>query len=170
VAGLNDAIQSAGARLLLFLLPTVAEELSTFWAVLLDQDNPRPFVRVNLGYGAHLSSEIAAVRAITEAAQSRMAFLHGCREDMAHRIRRPHLASIAKASAYFASFVPSVGWSDAARECLGDSIVDDYKKILAAVRKAGFSRVLYRTIESVIPRLHIVRVLVPGTLLKTGVF
>lgn len=170
VAELNESIRSAGARLLLFLLPTAVDDLNTFWAVILDENNPLPFIRVNLGYGTHLSSEIAAVRAITEAAQSRMAFLHGCREDMAHRMRRPQLESIMKTCAYFASFAPSATWSDAAKECLGNSIEDDGKKILAAIRKAGFSRVLYRTIESVIPLIHIVRVLIPGALLRSGVF
>ena len=35
-----------------------------------------------IGYGTHLSVSVAPTRAITEAAQSRLTFIHGSREDL----------------------------------------------------------------------------------------
>ena len=54
----------------------------TFWAVLLDRTPLAHCSTVNVGYGTHLSPEVAATRAITEAAQSRLTFIHGAREDL----------------------------------------------------------------------------------------
>ena len=42
-------------------------------------------IRVSHGTGLHLSSKVAAVRAITEAAQSRLSYIHGGRDDLTVR-------------------------------------------------------------------------------------
>jgi len=170
IASLNESINRAGATLRLFKLPSMVKGVSVFWAVILDEDNPLPFIRINIGYGAHLSSEISALRAITEAGQSRLAFIHGCREDMAHRIRRPHIKGIEKICKYFRSFSPSTKWDEAAKNCLGKTIENDYEILISGIKKAGFSQILYRILDSRIPSVFIVKSVVPGTRLNEGLF
>ena len=53
----------------------------TFRCVLASRDAKRPLGRFH-GSGAHLSAEIALSRAITEAAQARLTWIHGTREDV----------------------------------------------------------------------------------------
>lgn len=52
-----------------------------FKAYLIDREEINPMY-VNVGYGCHCDASIAAVRAITEAIQSRMSFIQGSREDL----------------------------------------------------------------------------------------
>ncbi|MBV8468005.1 MAG: YcaO-like family protein [Burkholderiales bacterium] len=42
-------------------------------------------IYVNVGYGCHLSSDIAMSRAVTECFQSRLSFIHGGRDDLQNR-------------------------------------------------------------------------------------
>lgn len=52
-----------------------------FRCVLVSRDEKRPLGRFH-GSGAHLSPEVALSRAITEAAQARLTWIHGTREDV----------------------------------------------------------------------------------------
>lgn len=170
IASLNDSITRAGAALRLFKLPSLIEGVSVFWAVILDEKNPLPFIRANIGYGAHLSSEISALRAITEAGQSRLAFMHGCREDMAHRIKNPQIQSIEKSCKYFRSSFPLIKWNEVEENCGGKSIENDYEILLSKLNQAGFPTVLYRVLDSKIPSVCVVKSLVLGTKLRERLF
>ncbi|HTO34382.1 MAG TPA: YcaO-like family protein [Pararhizobium sp.] len=53
-------------------------------------DKPPRYVEVTHGSGAHLSPSLAALRAVTEAAQSRLTYISGARDDVsAQTYRRP---------------------------------------------------------------------------------
>ena len=77
---LKNQIEHSGLDL---ILRTVSNEFSIpfFKAYLVDTEGENP-IFLNAGYGCHPNSSIAAVRAITEAIQSRMSFIHGGREDL----------------------------------------------------------------------------------------
>lgn len=81
VRSLCESIVSAGLTLRLLSVPH-ATGVPTLWAVLLDDAAPRGPTRVNMGFGSHLSPVVAACRAITEAAQTRLTFIHGARNDL----------------------------------------------------------------------------------------
>jgi ribosomal protein S12 methylthiotransferase accessory factor len=53
-------------------------ELPCFLARITSEDHPRVFQ----GYGCHLSSEIALTRAVAEAAQARLGYVSGARDDL----------------------------------------------------------------------------------------
>ena len=55
--------------------------IAWFSATIFDAEHPSPFY-VNAGYGCHPDRSIALIRAITEAVQSRMSFVHGGRDDL----------------------------------------------------------------------------------------
>ena len=59
-----------------------AVPLHTFWAVLLNRHGLVTTSTVNVGFGTHVDKRVAAARALTEAAQSRLTFIHGAREDL----------------------------------------------------------------------------------------
>jgi ribosomal protein S12 methylthiotransferase accessory factor len=61
--------------------------LPCFMAVISDLDDPDPFY-LSAGYGCHLSRAVAITRAVCEAAQSRLSFIHGGRDDLVERHHR----------------------------------------------------------------------------------
>ncbi len=74
-------IEAGGCLLKVVVVPTRARR-TTCWALLVD---PEPSARVstlNSGAGCHHHPLIAMSRAITEAVQSRLSFVHGGREDV----------------------------------------------------------------------------------------
>lgn len=92
IKALRKKIESAG--LILSLRKTPNEfNLPYYSAFVLEPDNQSP-ISVADGYGLHPVAEIAATRAITEAAQSRLTHIHGGRDDIVKRIhfyqQNPH--------------------------------------------------------------------------------
>ena len=55
--------------------------LPFFAATLIDTNDPDPRY-LSSGYGTHSNPKIAVIRAITEAAQSRLTYIHGARDDL----------------------------------------------------------------------------------------
>ena len=76
-----DRCAAQGTRVLLMALP-VAVALSAIWAVFLNPRATSTRVLVNTGWGAHVRPEVALIRALTEAAQSRLVKVHGARDDV----------------------------------------------------------------------------------------
>lgn len=75
-------IESAGAKLHLFDI-TNDYRVPVFSAILVDLSGN--VAGTFGGYGCHLNAEIAAIRAITEAAQSRACYISGARDDLFRR-------------------------------------------------------------------------------------
>jgi ribosomal protein S12 methylthiotransferase accessory factor len=74
-------IADAGLWLVLIRLATPLRA-HVFMSFLIDESALVSATMVNVGYGAHGSAIVAATRAITEAAQSRLTYIHGSREDL----------------------------------------------------------------------------------------
>ena len=161
VATLRDQLRLAGVTLVLVRVESIAP-VCTFWATLVDPASPFACSSINTGHGSHLSPTIAAVRAITEAAQSRLTYIHGSREDISpdsyefgevhHRLR-----------AFFERQRGDLTWSDIVDRSSGD-LVRDLETVIDGLRAAGFRRT-YR-VDLTRPRFSIpvVRMLVPGLL------
>ncbi len=81
VRSLCDQLADRDLKLVLLAVPS-AIAVHTFCAMLLDYTPFSLVSRSNVGYGTHLSPEVAATRAITEAAQVRVTRIHGAREDL----------------------------------------------------------------------------------------
>ena len=85
VSALIGKIHAAGLRL--YLRYSANEfDLPFFQAYLLEEDPEAP-ISVAVGSGCHALREVAAIRAITEAAQSRLSHIHGGRDDIIQRVR-----------------------------------------------------------------------------------
>lgn len=59
-----------------------------YFAATLAEPDARDHLSVSAGYGCHPSASIALVRAICEAAQGRLSFIHGGRDDLTERYER----------------------------------------------------------------------------------
>jgi ribosomal protein S12 methylthiotransferase accessory factor len=83
---LGDMVRDAGLRLHVRWLPNPFD-LPCLQAILIDPEADPPLL-MNAGYGCHTHAQIAAIRAICEAAQSRLSFIHGGRDDLTdwHRL------------------------------------------------------------------------------------
>jgi ribosomal protein S12 methylthiotransferase accessory factor len=133
--------------------------VDTFWAVLLDQ---KPFGNcstVNIGYGTHVSAEVGAVRAITEAAQTRLTYIHGAREDLHHEA---YLSgeSQSRLFALFDRLEGRLDWKTLPDRCW-DDLLQDYRYIIAGLTGAGYENVFRVDLTRPPLGLPVVKVIVP---------
>jgi ribosomal protein S12 methylthiotransferase accessory factor len=132
-----------------------------FWAALLDPEPFHPCTRVTFGYGAHLSPDVAAVRALTEAAQARLSYIHGVREDLEQRIRAAAHDRVLPVFRYFDSLPATLDWAglqDYSRATLSD----DLQALLQETVASGYPQVLRAELTRGEPGIPVVRVIVPG--------
>jgi ribosomal protein S12 methylthiotransferase accessory factor len=156
-AGLELSVRSAGS---VFGVPY-------FVAVLYDAEACSPHL-VNAGFGCHPHRGVALVRAIAEAAQSRLSYIHGGRDDLYARHSRVARWSFAKRRAHVRRV--------AAREAAGPAIPLEAVPDLAAraptleacealvlerLDAAGIHDVYRVVLSRARDELHVVRVVVP---------
>jgi ribosomal protein S12 methylthiotransferase accessory factor len=113
---------------------------------------------VNVGHGTHLSPVVAATRAITEAAQSRLTFIHGSREDMSRRMYDENNDEV---YAYYDRIRPRISFDDFPDRSSED-LREDLSFVLKQFRSAGFSTVLRADLTRDEFQIPVVKVLVPG--------
>jgi len=167
VKGLISAVTQAGITPRLIRIKS-SIAVDTFWAVLLDQTPLANSSTVNVGYGTHISTEVAATRAITEAAQSRLTYIHGSREDLQER----NYGSDRAQASLFAVFDRLKGTADwgGFKDRSSDDLRDDYQYVIGSLAEAGY-RQLYRVDLTRSPfQLPVVKVLVPGLAFSARLF
>jgi ribosomal protein S12 methylthiotransferase accessory factor len=159
LAALRDQLGRAEIAVTLIRV-TSSLPVSTFWAVFIDHASPSACSFCNIGHGTHLNPTVAAIRAITEAAQTRLTSIHGAREDLApesyefsglqERVRR-----------FFERQRGDLAWSTIVDRSSGD-LAQDLRTVLSDLRAAGHGEV-YR-IDLTNPRfgIPVVKMFVPG--------
>ena len=140
-----------------------------FSAYVLEPDESNP-IAVATGHGLHPVREIAAVRALAEAVQSRLSHIHGGRDDIIKRVQvakdlgrekeletlrllREFVTASNNAIDYLAipDFEPAIA-----------SITDAYNCMTAALRKAGFNLVARVVFTPKDYPFQVVRIVIPG--------
>lgn len=159
VAALRDRLASAGVSLVLIRADSIAP-VSTFWAVILDPVSPYACSRINMGHGSHLDGTIAATRAITEAAQSRLTFIHGAREDLAATSFEFSPAH-RRLYDFFGRQAGELSWSEVTDRSSGD-LSTDLKEVLAGLAAAGFDEVYRVDLTRPDIGIPVVKMVVPG--------
>jgi len=108
--GLLERIDERGSKVVLLWVPGRVP-VHTFWAVLLNRRARAAVSTLNIGAGCHVDPLVAAARAVTEAVQSRLVFIHGAREDL---LRKPveQAAAVDDSAAYryFDRLQPDTDW------------------------------------------------------------
>lgn len=156
---LRDCLRKAEVGLTLIRVESVAP-VYTFMAVLVDPASPFACSAVNTGHGSHLSPMVAALRAITEAAQSRLTFIHGSREDL-----RPESYVFDEAHqrlrVFFESRRGDLSWDAIVDHSSGD-LHQDFESVIAGLNAAGYTRISRVDMTNSKFQIPIVKVLVPG--------
>jgi ribosomal protein S12 methylthiotransferase accessory factor len=164
---LVSAAEAAGLQVCIRALPNDFG-FAVFEALLWD-----PFARtpafMNGGYGCHLSRDVALVRAITEAIQSRLSWIHGGRDDLAEAAQKRSKRSrsdLAQEAAQRFSIL--VNWASV-RDY--DSVIDSANGIHSVdaalaltferLAAAGVRHICRVDLSKPAAPLHVVRVIVP---------
>jgi ribosomal protein S12 methylthiotransferase accessory factor len=142
--------------------------LPYFFAILHDPDACAPHL-LNAGYGCHLHRNVAFVRAVAEAAQSRLSFIHGGRDDLT----RHHEQFAGWSFARKRAFVTRVVVRASAGEPIAFTEVEDHAReattiaralslLVARLAAAGLRRVYRVCLTRPDEKLQVVRMIVPG--------
>lgn len=165
-ASLVQSIRAAGLELYVRTARN-AFKMPYFTAIIHDPEACSPQL-LNVGYGCHPHCSIAFVRAVTEAAQSRLSFIHGGRDDLLEHHERFRGWNSARKRAFVARVL--------ARASGGTSLplgaVDDHRDDVASVEECevfllgtlatlGFDRVYRVAFCAPDDELQAVRVIVP---------
>jgi len=136
VKQLSDRIAAAELKLVLVWVRSCIP-VHTFMAVLLDLNPFSDSLIVNIGSGTHLSVAVAAIRAITEAAQSRATFIHGSREDLTPEAYEGNNRKLFK---FFDRIEGTADWRRL-DERAADDLFQDYRRIVGQLAEAGYRNV-----------------------------
>ncbi len=157
VRQLHRMLAAAGVKLVLIWLKSCIP-IHTFMAVLLDPTPFSPSSTVNFGYGTHLSLSVAATRAITEAAQSRLTFIHGSREDLEPEAYR---GSHYRIFDFFDGCNANSSWGNL-KDLANDDLVTDYAGILRNLSKNGYKQIFRINMTRAPFDIPVAMVIIPG--------
>lgn len=164
VVALVDKIRAAG------LIPALRYTPNEFGLpyfqgyVIADEYDP---ITVSHGTGLHLSAEIAAVRAISEAAQSRLSYIHGGRDNLVHRAqffaehgKETERQAVARMRQAVLDETTSISFAEIPHHpCT--SIRSGIHELAARLARSGIGQILYVQLTPPSSSLVVVKVMVP---------
>ena len=124
---------------------------------------------LDIGVGTHLNPEIAAIRALTEVAQSRTTHKHGLKvnAELQKRTREMGYEKVKEANAlWFNDSKRSVRLSEMKDEAT-EYVLDDIEVVLGKLMDAGFDRVVIADLTRPEIGVPTVRAIVPGMEVST---
>jgi YcaO-like protein with predicted kinase domain len=135
-----------------------------FCCTLVDRvPNPHRPIAPMIGFGCHPARSVALLRAVTEAAQSRLTVITGARDDVRALGNGPEedLSAARRFLEGYAGETPQRSFNDAPNHA-GDTLEDDVAWELDRLRAAGVHQVI--AVDLTRPELEIpvVRVVIPG--------
>ena len=125
---------------------------------------------VNGGFGVHTHRSISLVRAITEAIQSRLSFIHGGRDSMTHDYRAyrgwsaQRLADrVSELTAIVANPIGAVNFDDIPdHAAMTPDVESAYVFLSEALGRCGMTRICRTAFTTPEDVLQVVRIVVPG--------
>jgi ribosomal protein S12 methylthiotransferase accessory factor len=135
--------------------------IPTYFALI--QDKKSHTRHVGVGSGAHLSKEVALLRALHEAVQIRTTYIVGARDDLAPdeytdkgiRSKREYFQKFVRASSFSGDFKRTNSFE-------ADTLSDELHYLVAALRKIGVKSVLRVELTKPEFNIAVVRIVVPG--------
>uniref|UniRef100_A0A7J3UZC4 YcaO-related McrA-glycine thioamidation protein n=1 Tax=Candidatus Methanosuratincola petrocarbonis (ex Vanwonterghem et al. 2016) TaxID=1867261 RepID=A0A7J3UZC4_9CREN len=133
-------------------------------AVAIDDELTKDPALLSLGVGTHLVAEIAALRALTEAVQSRLTTIHGTREDTvkAEFARRIGYERMKRINRRWFSPCPQMVSLEELRSFSGKDFLEDIRYTLDRLVSAGLREVIVVDLTRGETGIPAVRVIVPG--------
>jgi ribosomal protein S12 methylthiotransferase accessory factor len=169
---LFDRIQAADTKLILMRLPA-SISVHTFWAVLINMATLSAVSSLNLGYGCHTDAEVAASRAITEACQSRLCFIHGTREDIHEQVSaRRSLDPNCRLRRFFESLNASASWQSILHKvpAASNDIEKTLNSLLLELQKEGHTTILRHHLTEKNSKVAVVKVMIPTLAFEPRLF
>lgn len=119
---------------------------------------------LTLGVGTHLDPEIAAIRALTEVAQSRATQIHGTREDTVRAVfmRRAGYERMKRINKHWFGESESEVNIEDIKDMSGKSFKEDIETSLKLLGNCGFHDVFYIDLTRPKIQIPVVRVVIPG--------
>ncbi len=116
-----------------------------------------------LGMGTHSSPKIAALRALTEVAQSRATQIHGAREDTTTADVRKQIGyeRTKRLNAMWFDMTEKISFGDI-KGCSHDDFLDEICETIQKLKAAGFSTVLFADLTRDDIKVPVVKVIIPG--------
>ncbi|HEX8175879.1 MAG TPA: YcaO-like family protein [Pyrinomonadaceae bacterium] len=165
VSALNHMLREAEIKLLLIWVRSPIP-VHTFMAVFIDKKSFGNSSLVNIGYGSHLSLSVAATRAITEAAQSRLTFIHGSRQDLKTETYQHTHESVYR---FFDAIEAMTPWQTL-NETVGESLFEDYQYVLRSLSEAGYEHAFRVDMSGLVPDISVTKVVIPGMKMIASLF
>jgi YcaO-like protein with predicted kinase domain len=138
--------------------------IPTFECLIMERDeHPFRLLYYSSGSGCHPSRGIALLRALTEAAQSRLTYIAGSRDDMMRenyeRLRNPemlrYVRGLMEVRGHLRDFRTVPSWE-------GDTLNDDVAWELERLRSIGIDQVVVVDLTKAEFQVPVVRVMIPG--------
>lgn len=140
--------------------------LPVFYCLIADKTpNHLGAVYSSIGSGCHASKEIALLRALTEAAQTRLTYIAGARDD-AHRdffkaARNPELVRRHQNHILQLAETPCQSFQDV-ETFQTTSLASDVELQVSLLKKAGIDQAVAVNLGGLVPGIEVVRMVVPG--------
>jgi YcaO-like protein with predicted kinase domain len=157
IAHLVDTARASGVEVVVIDC-TVDTRVPTFTAYLCDTGNPT--IGLYHGYGTHLDPQVAVIRAICEAAQGRLVYIAGSRDDSFGHHRR-FRATFDEANDTLLARPETVDLREFSDDS-GDAFEADGRALLSRLQTIGIPRVLAVDVTHPDIGVDVFRVIVPG--------
>ncbi|MES2869684.1 MAG: YcaO-like family protein [Pseudomonadota bacterium] len=170
---LAELVSSGGIEMFLLSMPSTID-IYTFWTIFYCPGEPTFILNTSGGYGTHTDPTIAASRALTEAAQARLAHIHGAREDLGidHVNRQLSADELAQRTSLqartFDKFrtMPSWSWEEMLEayphHCKNLDIQGSLDRVLDMLVEAGMGKVFVHDLTKPNLDVAVTRVFIPG--------
>jgi len=143
--------------------------LACFQAFIMEESSQAP-ISVATGSGLHPIKEIALIRAICEAAQSRLSHIHGGRDDIIERVkyfekkgRSVELQAISSLRTAATSRNQMIDYSSiGCQEAAIPTIESAWELLIERLQRVGLSTVLRVLLSKASDDITVVRVIIPG--------
>jgi ribosomal protein S12 methylthiotransferase accessory factor len=148
-----------------------AVPLHTFWAVLLNRHGLVATSTVNVGFGTHVDKRVAAARALTEAAQSRLTFIHGAREDLFVKVTHGTASQVSPVYRFFDRLEPNTTWAALDEQptlAVEWNLEAHLGQLVSALVHAGHARLVRFDLTRPDIGVPVVKVIAPGLRFHQG--
>ena len=167
IAGLAQKVNASGLEL---ILRYTENEFGIPWfmCAVIDHAQEDPLF-IDIGQGCHIDKKVAAIRAITEAVQSRMAVIHGGRDDLTTFYEKFEGWTFAERRHHFHQKVK--GWRKSAGEIefnqvqntpvIFENLIQLRDQLILLLAEKGFPYVLNVSFTSSDEPLQVCKIIVP---------
>jgi YcaO-like protein with predicted kinase domain len=157
-----EKFEAAGLELSAWDMTTDIGVASFYCVIFQAADDPTRWLPPAAGAGSHPSRAIALLRALTEAAQTRLVHISGSRDDVGRDryVRHRYRGVLDDLRGHVARPGPR-NFRDAP-DCDGDTFEDDVAWLLTRLREVGVNHVVAIDLTNDAFKLPVVRVVIPG--------